>query len=476
MINDHDFLIISKKSNDILDNNSKDIIQSISKLHVIKHHSSYFSNPKRKKRIIQLSKKVLSFCKFFFLEKKNYYSNNIEQADCVIISNIVSGEGERKYDDIYFGNLKLLLSDEGTSTVKIYRNLTDKDSLTLSKYTKFKGDVILSKKTYIFKELTYLLKTIYAFFSLKIFSNYEFIKKNFHFSDFLTIPNNLRLRDQVCEIISIIKPKIIIFTFEGHAWERILISKLKKISPNTIIAAYQFTSLIENQNSIYRKVKDEFKPDIIFATGEITKKMIQKNINDIQIEIIGSSKKFETIENQNKLKDNNKNNFLFVPEGTEYEIEEMLNFCIILAEKFTNKKFRFRFHPVVNIKRFLNESPFEKKLEKLKNITISKLDLNSDILISEYIIFRGSSVVFNALLNNKIPLYLNTDQTYCNPLYEVFPKKLIITDKTSFENLEKFTISNDERTMLKNYILKYFEKLNPKIIKTLLNKNIKNKI
>ena len=52
MINDHDFFEISKKSNDILDANNEEAFQSISKLHVIKHHSSYFSNLKNKKRII----------------------------------------------------------------------------------------------------------------------------------------------------------------------------------------------------------------------------------------------------------------------------------------------------------------------------------------------------------------------------------------------------------------------------------------
>ena len=58
MINDHDFFKISKKSNDILDNNNTDIFQSISKLHVIKHHSAYFSKFKSKKRKFQSFKKI----------------------------------------------------------------------------------------------------------------------------------------------------------------------------------------------------------------------------------------------------------------------------------------------------------------------------------------------------------------------------------------------------------------------------------
>jgi hypothetical protein len=474
MINDHDFFEISKKSNDILDANNEEAFQSISKLHVIKHHSSYFSNLKNKKRNDHTFKKVLNFFKIFFLEKKSIYSKHIKPADCVIISNIASYNRNKKFEDIYFGNLNLLLSNEGISTVKIYRNLTDKASQVLSKSIEFEEDIILSKKSYIFRELIYLIKTIYSFFKLKIFGNYKFIKENFIFSDFLTIPHNLRLRDQICELVSKIKPKIIIFTFEGHSWERILINKLRKISPDTIIAVYQFSGLIKNQNSIYRKVERQFKPDIIFATGEITKKIMQKNLNDIMIEILGSPKHYRLSKNQHKLETINEDNFLFVPEGTEYEIYEMLDFCIIAAEEHPKKKFIFRFHPLINVKSYLTTSSFGEKLKKLKNIIISNQDLNSDILISQYVIFRGSSVVFNALLNNKTPLYLNIDQIDCNPLYAVFPKKLIINKKNIFKNLEQFKLFEEEKLMLKDYCMKYFDELNPKIIKKIIKQGHKN--
>ena len=45
---------------------------------------------------------------------------------------------------------------------------------------------------------------------LKIFGKYKFIRQNFKLSDFFSIPNNLRLRDQVCELVLKIKPKIIL--------------------------------------------------------------------------------------------------------------------------------------------------------------------------------------------------------------------------------------------------------------------------
>ena len=70
------------------------------------------------------------------------------------------------------------------------------------------------------------------------------------------------------------------------------------------------------------------------------------------------------------------------------------------------------------------------------------------------------------------PLYLDIDQINCNPLYEIFPKKLIISDINFIGNLEKYQLFKDERLMLKKYCTQYFEKLNPKIIKNLLDNKL----
>ena len=136
---------------------------------------------------------------------------------------------------------------------------------------------------------------------------------------------------------------------------------------------------------------------------------------------------------------------MFVPEGLDYEIFQMLNFCIKSAEQFTNINFIFRFHPLINAKNFIREYSFEKKLINLK-ISFCQKKFKRGPSISNFIIFRGSSIVFNAVLNNIIPLYLNIDEINCNPLYEVFPKKLIINNSDIFKNLNQFDLK-----IMKNY-------------------------
>ena len=201
MISDSVFLNISKNSNDILDENENDIYQSLSKLHVIKHHSTYFSNIDGKKKQTFSLKKIINYFKYFFYEDRIFYYQNLKKTDCVIISNIFGNSIDKKENDLYFGNLKQLLINENISVSKIYRNLGEKTSKYLFKNNNFDNDILLSKKFYFNKELKYLFKIFESILKLKIFGKYKFIRQNFKLSDFFSIPNNLRLRDQVCELI-----------------------------------------------------------------------------------------------------------------------------------------------------------------------------------------------------------------------------------------------------------------------------------
>ena len=74
-------------------------------------------------------------------------------------------------------------------------------------------------------------------------------------------------------------------------------------------------------------------------------------------------------------------------------------------------------------------------------------------------------------MNNIIPLYLNIDEINCNPLYEVFPKKLIINNSDIFKNLNQFDLKNNEKLSMIDYCKNYFEEFDVNEIKEI----IKNK-
>jgi hypothetical protein len=462
MVKKFDYFESKNESNKILDLNTSYDYQAISRLHVIKNHSEYFSNFQKKKNIIN---KIFKAFYYFFREKNLFYLDlKPSSIDCLILSNIIEYKKNHQFKDNYFGGLDQELKKSNVTVIKVYKNLSNFSSYEIFKDQQFKKNILLSKSSGFAKEITYILKIIKSYFFLKIIKKNKFISKLFAISDFLTISSNLRIGDQILELLKNFKPKILIFTYEGHAWERIMINKIKKNFSDIKIAGYQFTALIKEQNSIYRNVTKDFMPDIVFSTGKKAKEILLKNSPKLNVKVLGSTKKFKILRKRIYKPQNLNSNVLFVPEGLIEESYKMLNFCIDSAKKNKDKNFYFRFHPLIAAKKFMDEFNFNYYFENLNNLFLSSNELEKDIAKSEYIVFRGSSVVFNACINDKTPLYLNIDKFQCNPLYEVFPKKLIIRNILDFVNISRDLISFNERRKLKKYCLRYFEKINPAII------------
>lgn len=469
MLKKYDYFKIKNKLNRILDQNISYDYQAISRLHVIKNHSEYFSSFQRKK--LNIIKKIFKAFYFFFRENRVcYFSIKPSNIDCLILSNIIEYKKGHQFKDNYFGVLDRELQNSNISVIKVYKNLSNLSSFEIFKDNKFKKNILLSKSSGFTKEIIYILKILKSYFFLKIFKENKFISKLFTIYDFFTIPGNLRTADQILNLIEKFKPKILIFTFEGHAWERIMINKIKKKFSSIKIAGYQFTSLIKDQNSIYRNLTSDFMPDIVFSTGKKAKEILLKNFPKLNVKVLGSTKEFKISKKKNYKLSNLNNNILFVPEGLFEENFKMLNFCIKSAKKNKNKNFFFRFHPLIDSKKFISEFNFDYYFKNLDNLFLSRNELQKDLAKSEYIVFRGSSVVFNTCINNKTPLYLNIDKFQCNPLYEVFPKKLIINNVLDFKSISRDLISFNERNKLRKYCLSYFEKINPKIISKYISK------
>lgn len=466
MSGNSDYLILKKKFNEILDNNLSYTYQAISKLHIIKEHSEYFSNFKSKKNFFL--NKIKNYLIWIVCEKKSLYHNYAGKSSCdyLVISNIIKFQNNSFKDD-YFGNIDTISENSGLKTIKAIRNLSDKSTNKIFKKMNSKNYILLSKRSTIFNEAKYIFELIKSFFLLKIFSSNSFLKKNLSIKDFMTIPGNLRIGDQILEILKFLTPKAIIFTFEGHAWERILINKIKTKYPKILLIGYQFTTLIENQNSIYRKTNNNFSPNIIFATGKESKSILEKKIKNVDIKILGSTKNFKVLKKNFVKKTSSFKNILFVPEGLLEENYKMFIFFLKSAMYNVNLNFKFRCHPLIDQKKFFKDFQLEQKVKNLDNVEISSNEFERDILDCDYIVFRGSSVAFNACINNRIPIYLDIDEFNCNPLYKILPKNLMIREIKDFRriNNQSEIISVDEIIKLKKYCSNYFEELNLNTLK-----------
>lgn len=450
-----DSILFSKKSNLYT--------HAISNLHILKEHpvllDNYFINYKTEnKNTRSIFFKVFIYLKNFFFEESDLKisNKNKKKIEVLLLSNLIDKAHAKRKEDFYFGDIELRLKKKKIKILTVLRNFTGEKSNKIFKYLK-KNRVLLTQRTTFINEIKIVFHII---------NQYFFIKKNFANpkidklkNKFLSIAalrsmaNNLRIYYQIEKLIKYTRPKLVIIPFEGHAWERLIINLIKNNKIGTKVAAYQFSVTTKFQHSIFRPLKDNYNPDIIYTSGNISKKIFEQKYS-CPVKILGSNKF------RNKISFKSKNKiFLVVPEAFSSETYLLLNFTLELAKILPDYKFIFRCHPM------MRENKILKQIEKQNNVILSKSDLNADAKNCRYVLFRGSAAVFEAVLKNSIPIYIKTKNNInINPFKDIFPKSQNISKPIDILKFMKTKKNKKNEMKLINYASNYFTKLDIKSI------------
>ena len=437
---------------------------AISNLHYLRDniHSDNISNTKNLnfKDIV----KIFLLLKNLICEKKNFYTTDIRKCDILIISNFLDNNLKFKdVEDIYFGEFPKLI-DKKFKTSIFYRNLTSHSSKYIFSVKEKKINLI-SKITSIRNEIKNILSFIIVYIKIFFFSKNNFLKEYLNIKSILSIVGNLRISDQVAEICKVKSPKVVIIPYEGHAWERVLIYKIKNYFPRIKIIGYQFSIIYEDSHSLLQKLKANFNPDVIITTGEITKKKFEEQ-NFRNVLKVGSAKysAFKDLEQKDK---NFNNNFLILPSGTLKEHENLIKFTGLLANLYTSKNFFFKSHP-----NFVNLSILKEL--KRPNVFIDEFaDDNQYFFKCGYVFFIQSSMIFSAVTNKLIPINVQIedkiDTKIVNPISSVLPDENIIKD---INDLNKILRNSYLPRNAIEYCKNYFENFHLEELNKYFNENI----
>ena len=443
---------IKKKLNKnfLLSNRSNFISYAISKIHLTYHE---YSKNENFNPLSSLVKKIL-----YLFDDDNLYQKKNTSTEVVIISNVVSVK--KINNDIYFGNLAKLLKKEKIKTISVYRNHTSNRSKLIKKL--LKGNVILlSKRINIRKEVLIVLFFLKEL-SLYIFSNkYSFIKRFLNIKDLLSIISNLRLFYQLDKLLKFYRPKVVIFTYEGHAWERLLVFLCKNYKIKIHSIAYQFSVIKKNQIGFFNKLKQEYNPDYIATTGEIPHKIIKKKINFSKLLKLGSSK-FE----KSKKSYNKKIDLLVSLDSNKNTLFKVLEFCINFALINPKYKIILRPHPIlINDLNLLNT--IHQMIEKTQNIRLSKNSLSNDLQKSRHLLYTESVICITGLNFNVTPLFYKY-KNIKNVFDDNFPKKNIIKNYSDLHIKLKDKKNKKISNYFKFYRDNYFEKYQIKDLKKVI--------
>jgi hypothetical protein len=432
----------------LMDDSSGIACTAIPFLHIIREHPLFLSNYKLLfngvsgfKTLVQdlnlIARSIAGLVKRLLFFKKKYFwetNTNIKgsQFDLIIVSHLISETHADKNHDFYFGNIPNELISKGNSVLLVLMNHTGKNAKDLAK--KWHGNkmpaVILSDSLGIVKELGLVWSVLKEAIRLKKYSfNQRLLKRKLISRASIEVLSGrtistLRMYWQLRSIVSLAKPKAILVTYEGHAWERIAFAAARSVEPGCKCMAYQHAAIFRLQHAIRRKLKPKYNPDLIFTSGIVSRDQFvhSSEFSESEVLVLGSDRGINEIKVpetvQMRSTDPIRNACLVLPEGIVSECILLFNFALECAMNCPDLVFIWRLHPILSFKTLIGSNPSLRNLPP--NITLSSNPIEEDFSVSKWVLYRGTTAVVKAIGEGIKPVYLALeDEMTIDPLYEL---------------------------------------------------------
>jgi hypothetical protein len=421
----------------------------------------------------------------FFVGTEHFFStkeidNNL---DFLFISHLINTNDVGKEKDFYFGSIISDLEEDGLKVSVGLINYTKIRSKSLAsewrnnKVNRF----IFSKSLYILDELKLTIDLLTASIQILKFkvsgdgNSLGFQVNRYAVVESLSLNSlsNVRMYKQIEKLVLMYRPKYIITTCEGHAWERLVYAAAKKNNPNIICLGYIHAAVFRLQHAMRRNINFSFDPDIYLFAGKNAYNTIGKDDKLKRKYILGSDRGVEfrsnLEENNMKMFQNRKLSILVAPEGIMRECFLLFDYSLDQAIKNKEIQFTWKLHPI------LNKSLFKKRYNNLPN-NVEWEDNATELNFSNYsyVLYRGTTLVIKAVLNKLQPIYFQIkSELSIDILYEIDDFKIKVNQEGSLiEAIRKFNEKDlhevyIEFNNLKDFCNDYYWNFNPLIIKNL---------
>ena len=275
---------------------------------------------------------------------------------------------------------------------------------------------------------------------------------------------NLRISSLLNNVLQNTSSELIVSTFEGHGWERCFQIKMKESKSNTKLGAYLHAPVTESSNLLLNSQSYKYI-DLVFTTGEIPKNLIMKNCPSIESKILGSARSF-TQPRTKPRPHQRRRNCLLAPEGEQSETDLFLRLAIKLASDAIEIDFELSLHPLMSRQATILEHAISGN--GFKNLKLVRKPLSCQLKETDFLVYRGTSVVFDALAEGVQPIFYDfwKDEAFTNPLSQSFPFKLMAQDEHEIidyiKNIPPFT--DQELKTAFSFAQENFQPMNKNII------------
>jgi len=384
--------------------------------------------------------------------------------DVLFVSHLINpGQGGQEAD-FYFGEMPEKLNESGYSVLVSLINHTDQPSsdfknkwdncvvprVILAKTLGLKGEIAnhqrLKKEASLITKITNTKVSDLSKHVMKR-ASVEALASGTH--------SNLRIASQLNSLVTRYKPKILVITHEGHAWERLAFFAAHHADNGVKCFGYQHAVMFRLQHAIKRNLASEYNPDHILTSGSIGKEVLHsaQQCNNIPVSVIGSNRTSAANPNIPESKSKiNKATCLVIPEGILSECNLLFEYSLDCAKAVPHIQFIWRLHPVIDIKSLLDQNPKFKKLPT--NIVLSTASLEQDIMNSQWALYRGSTAVISALGYGLRPIYYECDNELpIDPLYDLKSWRMHVKTVKGFMLIVQNDLKNDMNYNTEDYLI-----------------------
>jgi hypothetical protein len=236
---------------------------------------------------------------------------------------------------------------------------------------------------------------------------------------------NMAIARNFRALLALVSAKLVVFTHEGQAWERLFCAELKRLSPGTLRMGYIHTGLFATQHSLLKDMPDIYCPDRVATTGDIALDQLREAAyyRIDKTSVLGSHK----IDHLREIFSPKENICLVLPEGLIEECALLFRFSLELARQYPDIVFIWRLHPVVTFAQIASKNHDLRQYPD--NIVQSNNSYEEDLERSKWALYRGSTAIIPALAARVRPIYVQQkDEVNMDPLHRLKVWKQSVND------------------------------------------------
>lgn len=387
------------------------------------------------------------------------------QFDFVFVSHLLSPLNLSNRDDFYFGSVPADLVKNGKSVLLILINHTGATKAQLERLLPASpiARVVVSSGLGPMQEYKLwrrLKKEAHRLIGLAKTEKEGLYKAVLQRASFEATADNAKLAIRIALVVKTIvsnyPTKILTITYEGFAWERIVLASAREADPRIKCFAYQHSAIFPLQHALLRSVGSMYDPDLILTAGQAGNSHFEQLASHlgIPLAVLGSPRYISDITRDPSAV------CLVLPEGIVEECINLFSFSLLCARACPEITFVWRLHPILSFKTLIRKFSVLRDLPL--NIEISSISFSDDIARSKWALYRGTTAIITAAANGVIPIYLrHPGDLLVDPLFG------IASNHHSIENTNQFiqALGHDNATpTVIDYCKNYYAPLNAEVL------------